>query len=330
MTRRRAATSEAMVCAEMSERPRPAITACLMVSFEPISMVNFGGWIICAFRKNSKILRVPEPSSRTMNFWLGQFGFGDALGAGEAVAGGGDHHVGVRAEGFAIGAEIAGRAAHDGHIYIVIAQGFDGFHAIADDELQVNSGVLAQESGDEFGGEIFRGGNCAEADASTVQAFHGFERVAEVGDDAINARGGGDGFTAGVGGAEAVAGAVEEGEAEVFFEKFDAGGERRGGDMQRLRGFDYGAAAGDLVDGFELFKGEVGHDRLSIFLSEAVIIFTFIVPGKLLGFGFFIRRPGYEQGWNDAGRKGGDGTRQGSLQVRRDGIQEDGLLGAGL
>ena len=58
------------MCAEMSERPRPAITACLMVSFEPISMVSFGGWIICAFRKNSKILRVPEPSSRTMNFWF--------------------------------------------------------------------------------------------------------------------------------------------------------------------------------------------------------------------------------------------------------------------
>ena len=202
----------------------------------------------------------------------------------------------MRAEGFAIGAEVAGRAAHHGHIYIVIAQGFDRFGAIADDELQVNSGVLAQEGGDQFGGEIFGGGDGAEADASAVQAFHGFESVTEVGDDAINARGSGDGFAAGVGGAEAVAGAIEEREAEVFFEEFDAGGERGGGDVQRLRGFDDGAAAGDLMDGFELFESDIGHGEPSIFLSMEVIIFTFIVAGKLLAFGFGIRRPGYEQG----------------------------------
>ena len=30
---------------------------------------------------------------------------------------------------------------------------------------------------------------------------------------------------------------------------------------RRLRGFDYGAAAGDLMDGFELFESEIGHGR---------------------------------------------------------------------
>ncbi len=217
-------------------------------------------------------------------FLVGQFGFGDALGAREAVVGGGDHHVGVRAKRFAIGAEIAGRAAHHGHVDVVVAKGFDCFHAIADDELQVNSSVLAQKGGDQFGGEIFGGGDGAEADAAAVQAFHGFQRVAEVGDDAINTRGGGDGFATGIGGMEAVAGTVEEREAEVFFEEFDAGGESGGGDVQRFGGFDYGAAAGDLMDGFELFKGEAGQREPSIFLSVAVIIFTFIVPGKLLRF----------------------------------------------
>ncbi|MGB9010001.1 MAG: hypothetical protein WCC18_15410, partial [Candidatus Acidiferrales bacterium] len=77
--------------------------------------------------------------------------------------------------------------------------------------------------------------------------------------------------------------------------------------------FDYGAAAGDLMDGFELFESDIGHGEPSIFLSIEVIIFTFIVAGKLLGFGFCIRRPGYEQGWNDARRESLDGARQGSL-----------------
>lgn len=41
MTRRPAATSDAILRAEINERPRPAITAWLIVSFEPTSTATF-------------------------------------------------------------------------------------------------------------------------------------------------------------------------------------------------------------------------------------------------------------------------------------------------
>src|SRR5580704_7682159 len=59
--------------------------------------------------------------------------------------------------------------------------------------------MLSQKRGDQFGGEILRSGDRAETHASAVQAFHGIERVAQIGDYACDARGGGDGFAAGVG-----------------------------------------------------------------------------------------------------------------------------------
>ena len=59
-------TSKAMVWAEMKAMPSPAITACLMVSLEPISAVRVSsasGW---SPKKIASAARVPEPGSRMM------------------------------------------------------------------------------------------------------------------------------------------------------------------------------------------------------------------------------------------------------------------------
>jgi hypothetical protein len=53
------------VCSEMKAAPRPAITACLMVSLESISMAIFGCRSL-AWKNCSISIRVPEPRSRVM------------------------------------------------------------------------------------------------------------------------------------------------------------------------------------------------------------------------------------------------------------------------
>src|SRR5260221_6308011 len=67
---RPAATSDAIVCAEIKERPRPAITACLIVSFDPISILSLGCRMPASLNRYSNMLLVPVPSSRTRDFWL--------------------------------------------------------------------------------------------------------------------------------------------------------------------------------------------------------------------------------------------------------------------
>ncbi len=73
------------VCAEMKDRPSPAITACLMVSLEPISMPMRGA-TPASWKKRSISVRVPEPGSRTRKAVAGDIRRADAP-AGERMAG---------------------------------------------------------------------------------------------------------------------------------------------------------------------------------------------------------------------------------------------------
>jgi hypothetical protein len=52
-----------LLCAEINAIPRPAITACLIVSLDPISMPMRGS-MPCWARNRSANKRVPEPTSR--------------------------------------------------------------------------------------------------------------------------------------------------------------------------------------------------------------------------------------------------------------------------
>lgn len=63
-TSRPARSSSVTVCCEISAIPSPAITACLMVSFVPISTMRQG--VPSPIRSRNRVIRmrVPEPGSR--------------------------------------------------------------------------------------------------------------------------------------------------------------------------------------------------------------------------------------------------------------------------
>ncbi|VUD72206.1 hypothetical protein MET9862_02801 [Methylobacterium symbioticum] len=56
--------------------PRPAITACLIVSFEPESMPSFARRMMTPLTNSSNTVRVPEPSSRTKKACSASSAFG--------------------------------------------------------------------------------------------------------------------------------------------------------------------------------------------------------------------------------------------------------------
>ena len=67
-------TSRPTVWSDTNEIPRSAITACLMLSFDDIS-IDTRGVRFRSLKKRSMMARVPEPSSRTMSSsWLSAMG----------------------------------------------------------------------------------------------------------------------------------------------------------------------------------------------------------------------------------------------------------------
>src|ERR1700730_10438467 len=154
-------------------------------------------------------------------FLASQFGLRYTPAAPQRVVCGSDDYMGVRPERLAFYAKVPRRAPHQSHVDVVVAEGFDDLGAISNDKLEVDPYMLAQESRDKLGRKIFCCRHRAKANAAAVKSLHCFKRVGEIRKAAINARGGGNDFTTGVGGMQAVSGAVKQCETQVFFEELD-------------------------------------------------------------------------------------------------------------
>jgi hypothetical protein len=89
--------SAAIVCAEINAIPRPAITACLIVSLDPISMPMRGSMPCCS-RNRTANKRVPEPTSRIRIGLLGDLSRRDTTLLGQRVIRRSDDDLGMVAD----------------------------------------------------------------------------------------------------------------------------------------------------------------------------------------------------------------------------------------
>src|ERR1700730_2569064 len=132
-------------------------------------------------------------------FMVSQFSLRYTPAAPQWVVGGGDDYVRVRPERLAFYTKVPRRAPHQSHVYVVVAKGFDDLGAISNGKLKVDPYMLAQKSRDELSRKIFCCRHRAKAYAPTVKPLHRLQRVGEIPEPAINARGGSNHFATGVG-----------------------------------------------------------------------------------------------------------------------------------
>src|ERR1700730_17519044 len=132
-------------------------------------------------------------------FLVSQFGLRYTPAAPQRVVGGSDDYMGIRPERLAFYTKVPRRAPHQSHVDVVVAKGFDDLGAISNDKLEVDPCMLAQESRDELSRKIFCCRHRAKPYAPTGKSLHCLKRVGEIREAAINARGGSNHFTTGVG-----------------------------------------------------------------------------------------------------------------------------------
>src|ERR1700730_650261 len=132
-------------------------------------------------------------------FLVSQFGLRYTPAAPQRVVGGSDDYMGVRPERLAFYPKVPRRAPHQSHIDIVVAKRFDDLGAISNGKLKVDPYMLAQESRDELSRKIFCCRHRAKAYPPAVKPLHRLQRVGEIPEPAINARGGSNHFATGVG-----------------------------------------------------------------------------------------------------------------------------------
>ena len=157
--------------------------------------------------------------------------------------------------------EIGGRTPHQRDLDLRVSQRLQGLIAIADHETQIQFGALLDEGRDQAREEIFRGGNRANREPSSValpDRFHQVEKIARRGFDGVGR------FQRDLSRrveAQARRGAVEQFQFEAAFQRLHARGKRGGRHAQHLGGGDQRALARDSPQGLELREGQISHEK---------------------------------------------------------------------
>ena len=138
-------SSPTTVWPEISAMPRPAITACLIVSLVPISMVRTACPRRCGRGTGVIRMRVPEPVLAQRNVSSRERRGLDPRRRGERMVGGDDDDVRVGAERLGLDRRLARRTAHDREVEPPLGQRRDGLPAVADLELDFD--VSASRAG---------------------------------------------------------------------------------------------------------------------------------------------------------------------------------------
>ena len=182
----------------------------------------------------------------------------------------GDDDVRVRADQRPFHGEIGGRAACEGDIDVLRAQQRQDLIAIANQEFEFELGMFGHEGGDQPGREIFgrrHHRHRKPAAAPQTHVLHRLKHLAHSALDRLDMRqrrfAGGVEF-------QACGHTREQGDAQRLFQAFDPRRQRRGRDMERVRGADQRPSLLDRQQGLKLGEGDlpragfvesVAHDR---------------------------------------------------------------------
>ena len=189
--------------------PRPAITACLMVSLLLMARPILGR--MPAVSNNCSIRpRVPDPGSRVR-----KVSPASSLGAmrdfrARRCAGRRDDDMGMIADQVNVHVDVCRRAAHDRKVEIIAAQRRADLLPVSDRERDVDVRVQLRKSGNHERHEIFRGRDGADRDAARGLSRHHLQRGFAIRDRRLDPVGEREHFAPGIGQQHAVAGALDQ------------------------------------------------------------------------------------------------------------------------
>ena len=168
----------------------------------------------------------------------------------------------VFAEHFRIEVELGGRrTTHDHQVDVVTHELLDRLLPVADVQLQLYARVSDPERGDHLRREVLGGADRAEHDLAAGAGADGVDHAAAAGELGLDVRRRVHQFAAGVGAAQPVGSALEQGHTGGAFEQPQLLRDGRRSDVQGLRGAGDGAGGEHRGERSELLERDVAHVR---------------------------------------------------------------------
>ncbi len=187
----------------------------------------------------------------------------DVVPLGERMIGRRDQHLRMLADQRAFDLDAFRRPAHHRHVETAGPERGDGVFAVADDQLDVDAGMLAREGRQHLRREIFRGRDHADRHPSARQRLERGNAGGAVGEHGLDLLGAGQQFAAGGGEGEMAAVALEQRQSGLRLELLHLHGHRRRRDVAGLGGGGEAAAAGRRDEEPELLEGGIWHIQFS-------------------------------------------------------------------